>query len=531
MSDKKQIGIFWGNDFLSFAEMQGDKLAFAAAIPRKNPEKNEPAASGENPSAPEDIYLTAAIQRVVRERKIGRPIACVAIPTREIIFRSFLLPVMKAEELDNAVIFEAPRYIPFKLADLFFAYHALPFTEKNVKQNRILFLAIRKSTLNAYCKIFEDAKIEVLSAEPSLFALLKILTIKKIANTSRPFAIAQLCDQYGSMMIVDQQFPQFIRDFTLVSQGSPAPDLKSLTGKFTNELRASLDFYVRQAKATGKEHRIEKIFIFGNQETSGIVSGIKNETGIEAAFLDINDHFSHENLLHPSMANAIGAALTGRIPSEASLNLAWSRKLDLKKETDGGFQSFLSRSPDYRLTAFIAVIAILASLFAWSKNYTAIAPQQKILSELQEFDKSYSAMSTDTITNSISEIRKKIESYKNFLFDSRVNLYIKNISSSLPEGVWLFDLKIKASPLSERDDPQKSDTANQTIIKLEGYAYSPELDRQITLVEDFVKNLKNNQTLAKQLKNAELKSVKKETQQDFSVTRFQIELTINEHIH
>jgi hypothetical protein len=35
MASKKQIGIFWGSEFLSVAEMQRDQVIFSAAIPRQ----------------------------------------------------------------------------------------------------------------------------------------------------------------------------------------------------------------------------------------------------------------------------------------------------------------------------------------------------------------------------------------------------------------------------------------------------------------------------------------------------------------
>ncbi|MCX5681766.1 MAG: pilus assembly protein PilM, partial [Candidatus Omnitrophica bacterium] len=307
MSMKKQIGIFWGPESLSLAETQRDQLIFAATIPRQIPTSSEPSTGLQNVTAPENIHLTAAVQRLIRELKINKPNVHLAIPMRDIIFRTFSLPVMNPQEIENAVMFEAPRYIPFKLNELFYTYHAVAFTEKDVKKNQILFLAIRRDTFDQYIKTLEDAELEVSFAEPSVLALLRILAIKKLAKSNQTIALVQASDTQGVVMIANHQIPQFIRDFNLfktIASSPSEPELKSLTERILNEVRISLEFYARQNKAAHPENRIEQIYVFASQNASEIAQGLRTDLGIKATFLDINDIFPYENSLPPDMANA-----------------------------------------------------------------------------------------------------------------------------------------------------------------------------------------------------------------------------------
>lgn len=533
MTAKKQIGIFWGKDFLSVAEEQAGKLIFVAAIPRKNPEKNEPFSTPDNVTNSENLYLTAAIQRFVRNQKITKPIACLAIPSLDIIFRSFTLPAMDQEEIENAIIFEAPRYIPFKLNDLFFTYHTVPFTEHDIRKNRILFLAIRKDTLGQYCKIFEDADIEIRSAEPSLLALLRILSAKKLTKTNRPIAVVQIAEGQGSIMIVDQQIPQFIRDFNLMAPlaDTSIPDFKLLAGRIASEIRMSLDFYSRQIQKTGRENKIEQICLWGSPDIKDTVLGIKNETGIDTQFFDINGIFPYENQLHPDMANAIGAGLMEHIPISEEFNLARARRLDLKKASSKNLQGFLSRSPDYRLTTLVAVICTLIFSGLFAKIFFQVLPQEKKITDLKISDQKYQNASTDVLRQSAADLAKKIDAYRDVRFKSIVASYLENISQSLIDGVWLQDLDIKPSAPFLAVDTEASKTKKEkkeVLFSFTGYAYDEQLDRQIVLVEKFLQNLKENSFFTKYSAKIELVSVKKETMQDFSVTRFQIKMELNE---
>ncbi|HQL41638.1 MAG TPA: pilus assembly protein PilM, partial [Candidatus Omnitrophota bacterium] len=357
MSSNKNIGIFWGSEFLSIAETQRDQLTFAGAIPMQSPELLEQPKSAKEAAETESLHLISALQRLNRDRQINKHKVHLSIPVRDIIFRSFTLPSMSTAEIENAVIFEAPRYIPFKMDELFFSHHAIPFVDKDIKKIQILFIAIRKNTLNHYCKTLEDAGLQIASAEPSALSLLRILAIKKLLKPSPTIAIIQIREIYGSILIADGQIPQFIRDFNLFSSNTAAVDrdFKSMISRLLNEIRLSLEFYARQAKSVGREKPINQIFIFAPENSREISQAIKTDLGFETLPIDINNLFPYDNELHQNLANAIGVSFAGSSSLNFDLNLAKSRKGKTAHSISSiGFQDVLTQPPNYKLTTMIA---------------------------------------------------------------------------------------------------------------------------------------------------------------------------------
>ncbi len=526
MSSNKNIGIFWGSEFLSIVETQRDQLTFAGAIPRQSPELLEQPKNAKEATEAENLHLVSALQRLARDKQINKNKVHLSIPVRDIIFRSFTLPAMSAAEIENAVIFEAPRYIPFKMDELFFSYHAIPFTDKDIKKIQILFIAIRKNTLDHYCKTLEDAGLQIISAEPSALSLLRVLAIKKLLKPSPTIAIIQIREIYGSILIADGQIPQFIRDFNLFSSNTAATDrdFKSMISRLLNEIRLSLEFYARQAKTAGHEKPINQIFVFAPDNSREISQAIKTDLGFEALSIDINNLFPYDNELHQNLANAIGASFSGSLSLGCDLNLAKSRKGKTSHSISSiSVQDVLTQPPNYKLTTMVAFacagIITLSFLGAGLQAF----PQEKRLAELRTFEQKYKGQSTEQISQSIADLAKKINDCSKLKFHTNISMYIENISRSMFDGVWLTELGISSRD-SQKTSSAQSQAESVMVIKLTGYSYHQLLNQQITLIEKFLEGLKKNAFLAKHSRSVNLSQVKKEEREGFPVTSFQISI-------
>lgn len=534
MASKRQFGIFWGPEFLSVAETQRNELIFSAIIPRQI--KNNTLADSSKPTdTQENIQLTASLQRLIREQNISRPQVRLSVPTRDVIFRSFALPAMTQAETDNAVIFEAPRYTPFKLEELFYTYHVVPFVDNGVKKNQVLFLAIRQDKLNQYCKVVEDAQIEVLSVEPSVIGLLRILQLKKLVTANETIAVVQVLDTHGTITVVNQQAPYLIRDFNIFPTGADGEehDYRSMLVRLANEIRISFEFYSRQIKASQDENKIRKIYLFANQNARETTQGLQDDLGIETIPIEINEIFSYQNELHPNMANAIGASLAESTDLAFDLNLATPR---MNKRTPGhsqtGFGHLVKEAPDYKTTAIIAGVCFLIIGAAFGLAQWQSLPQQKRLSDLKSFNQKYESMSLETIKKSSDDILSKISTYEKLCFQSYMSTYLENISRSLLNGIWLTNLEIayiEPTDASQNQNKQKGQDGKPTIkFVLNGYSYNEDLNQQITLIEEFLAQLKGNVFFKKHAKEVILKQVKKEEMSNFPVTFFQILIETDE---
>ncbi len=525
MASKKQIGIFWGSEFLSVAEMQRDQLIFSAAIPRQIPDNLNPPLSAEGMAISEDVHLTAAILRLIKDRNIDKPKMRLSIPVRDIIFRSFTIPFMSPLETENAIAFEAPRYMPFKLDELFYAFHAIPFMEKDIKKNQILFLAIRQDKLDQYCKIIEDANAEILSVEPSILSLLRILHVKKLSNATQTIAIVQIIEGQGSIMVVNQQIPHLIRNFNLLTANSDGSeqDFRSIVANLASEIRNSIEFYNRQPKAANPSSQVTHIYLFTDQNAKETSQGINDELGIAATSLNLNNLFRYENELHSNMANAIGISLTDTTPSSFNLDLAKSRKLKHSKVSDSGTKSFLTQTPNYKTTIIVAWICLSLGGGLYGITRSQALPLEKKFSEFKTFVQKYQNASKPDLEKMIVDVEAKTTDYKKLRLESHMTLYLKNISDALLDGAWLSNLNIGYG------NPQETGRREiKVYVNLQGYSYDEKLNRQISLIEEFLERLRSNAFFKKYSKKIELTQVKKETLGGFPVTFFEIIIETDE---
>jgi hypothetical protein len=166
----------------------------------------------------------------------------------------------------------------------------------------------------------------------------------------------------------------------------------------------------------------------------------------------------------------------------------------------------------------------------WSITRSRTLPLEKKLSEFKTFDQKYKNSSNADLEQLIILNTRKTNVYKKLHLTSRIAIHIENISQSLLEGVWLSDLDIRYE--SARDAGQKEagskPSETKIYLTLKGYSYNEKLNRQISLIEEFLGKLRLNSFLKKYSKMIELKQVKKETLDDFPVTYFEIMIETDE---
>ncbi|MDP8264256.1 MAG: pilus assembly protein PilM [Candidatus Aceula lacicola] len=513
---KKHIGVFFGVDSLSFVQTENNELTYSESIPHTfSPLRKQ----ADEQQSPESIRLTEAIQKIIREQGILKPEINLSLPIRNVIFRAFTVPSMSASELSNAVLFEARKYIPFKLSDLVYGFHHIPITENGNKKTQILFIAMRKVILDQYCSIFEKGQIKIISAEPSSISLLRILMLQKQIENNQKIAIIQVNNGDGAITITEQQVPQFIRDFKLTNsenEGTAEESQKTFAQLF-DEIKVSLDFYARQSKKKGNKHNIEKIFIFSDHYSQEIAEQLKSDIGVSAIAFDTRNLFGKNDKLNLNILNAAGTSITEELSLNLNLDLAKARNPDAYS-AGADLDSFVNRPPNYKRTINIAGICGLIIAIAFIGSSALGLPQSSKIKTLVDANKKYENTSTSELKTKSKEIAKRVNIYKGVRFHSDVAEILSVISDQTPTGIWLKNFNIKYLDHSATKDKEKKEIE----ISLEGYGYADNLNNQITLIDAFIEKLKISKDLKGRLKHLELETVSKMEKDGFPVTYFQI---------
>jgi len=523
MTTKKSLGVYFGGNYLSIAEVANKKLFQFFNSPHNLSESE-----GVQPqNIPDEIKLTAVIQKSLRDRKIESTDVTLSLRIKDIILRSFFIPWMTTNEVKGVVEFEINRYIPFKLDELAYTYHSTTITEDKTKRIRILFVAIRKDILEKYCAVLEQSNLKVIAIEPEPLSLIRLLTFKKFFQLTQTTAIIHAENKEGAIIIVEDGVPQFIREFRLgiPSVTNMGLDYEGIKSRLFNEIRISLDYYSRQHT----QSKIDKI-LFLSSIPAEVTENLGKDLGLASASLNAHSVLEIKEETPLGTLNAFGAGLKKSVAVTAHIDLSKSRQKEKEAE-----EEFVPKP--INLTRIAQVGAVCAGIFliVFLFSFQKTSSYQAKLSQLAQRQGPYEALSIEEINKKRDDTIKKLGIYKNVNLRTDVAYFLKRIPELLPQGAWLTNLSIDYSDialtLSDADkqkktgkDLDKMRAKAKINIMMDGYIYADDINEQINLANRLPAGFKSDQNFFNYFQEAKLLSVRKENLADQTVTFFQISL-------
>jgi hypothetical protein len=515
----RKIGIFWGNTALHFVECDGSAPIKILNIPF-NEEHKESMKGG--PLSPGGMELISNIGNTLRKQKVTTTSVNLSLPAKDIIFRSFVIPWMQSHEISNVVEFEASKYIPFSLGELCFSFYSINITENNTKRMRVIFVAIKKDTLENYIKILKDASLTVDAIEPAASSLIRALSFKDLIPRDQTVALIEKED-VGRIIVVDNGIPQFVREFHLSPdadqgpQGDPEAEIK----KLTKEVHISLDYFSRQ----NEQLQVKKIFLLASSQLKEFSKDLENNLNMQVAVLDEQSIMGAASK-DIGLLNAYGVCLI--TPLNAKVDFDFTKKTTEKTRK---VKQVVERKPiAYKsiIKTALVCVPLMVGAFIASEVQT-----QKLRQEISVANKklgSFQDADIAMIEQKEADIKLKLTRFQKTRIKSSVSLFLLNIPEFLPKGIWLSSLNIAY----DDSETLKSDNATKTvvinmppskldlIVTFEGYAYSKNNNNQFQLINTFLKNLKNDKEFSSIFQNIILETTKAQKLDDNEVTAFKI---------
>ncbi len=513
MSNKKQLGIFFGNNTLSVIEVERQKVLNAFDAPHSLFDQNQQLAG----NLPETIKLTAILQKALRDNHIEATNACLSLPTRDIILRSFSIPWMAASEIRGVVDFESRRYIPFKIDDLIYSFHSSLTAEKSKKRLRILFVAIKKDALEWYRNILDQAGLKTEFAEPSSFSLLRILMFNKKLQLRQKVAIIQAHAKGGTIVILDGGLPQFVRDFSFFTNAGMETnfDTSALRARLLNEIKISIDYYRRQ-HASGN---IEKLIFISSAEIQDLAQTLGNELQTPISLLKPNALFASEEEIDIGSVYALGACYKNIFPLPFKIDLAkgMSKAQDAGKKIDTVPVNFAA---SLKLTVGCLCVVLVTFLFS---SRDASSYQQK-LKYLQKQTTTFQSLTVDDIKKKQSEITNKLSQLKAIRTKSGVAFFLSRIPDLLPQGVWLKNFVVNYEDVQTRSKTNREiiSVTSKVSLMLDGYVYLSDSEQQVAQVNLLILSLRNDKDLLNVFDTITLQGARKDVIDNNTVTFFQL---------
>ncbi|MFH1656059.1 MAG: pilus assembly protein PilM [Candidatus Omnitrophota bacterium] len=504
MATNKLLGINFGSDALDIVEIEKQKiLSFYHAPYLETKDKAEVT------EVADEIRLAAVLQKALRDKKIQTLDAIVTVPSKEILLRSFLIPVLPKNEVRAAIDFEARKYIPIKLDDLFFDYLLQKTKDKKSRKLKTHFIGIKKVALNKFLYALEQSNLITSSVETSSFSLFRLLLHKRLVKSNSNIALLDVGKQEGSICIIEGGFPELIRDFKFTSMSkdiySQEPD--TLSSHLNKEVRLSFDYYRRQSQ----KENVGEIFLFTDEKDSQLKDNLNKEFNIPVTTIIAKEILGLSEDVPIGILKAFGIAMRNSVSSPVTIDLLQKRKAVEVKEKIEVEVSEVAVSPKsvMRTAIMAACFVLLFYLFVDFSQLSTLKTKLKNLTQGKAaIEYKLGALTLVELQNLKTDLKGKIQILKEAGQVPYATPLLNVLPSLIPRGVWLTNISFSFDPLSS--------------FKLEGNAYTEDETSEINFVNRFLNNLKENREFKDAFSQINLDFVRQRAIEDFEVTEFGI---------
>jgi hypothetical protein len=479
----KTLGIYFGPKSISLVETEGQKVTNNVLIPLLRL-----TGTAVEEKIPEEIKIAAAIKDELRKNNIEAKEAGLVLLGRDLIIRTFHMPVLAANELYTAVRFEAKKYIPFKVEELIYDFQVS--LDRANRKNLVLFVGVKRDNLDKYISIFNQVGLKVTSIEYSGFGVLRLLQMAKIKEKGITAVVdIDLAEEDEvNFIVLENGMPLFSRDIILSGDssagvdGSGKIDFAQSLDKLKVELRISLDFYLRKFPTKN----INNIVVIAPDDCRQELESFVRERGIAIKFADARKLVDRPMAFSLGFFKAYAVNLKKTVKSDINIDLLPAKiKAKGQERTGSAGQNLFGFKFDVRFVFLaMAIIGIPLGL-----NYYRMKPVQAALNSVRSSRPQVRAIKSDIGLKELKGIDAKYrESIKAITEILNKRVFITGQLDSIPrimaDGLWLRDFNFK-----------KSDS--DFVMTIRGSCYLADPDKERDAITRFKNNLKGNPNFSK----------------------------------
>ena len=506
------LGIYFGPRLISIVETKGRKIVNNDQILQSTISSGE--LEEKVPTDVKIVEIIALFKDELRRKKIEAKEATLCLSGKDLIIRTFEIPILPKQELQSAINFEAKKYIPFKVEELISDFQ-IKF-DRQSRSNLALFMGIKKETLNRYISVLSQLNLKINAIEYSGFSVLRCL---KLTGASDSGVIGILgTDLTGedevNFTVLEHGFPLFSRDISL--GGGPEDLIKAgeLNGagaleKLNKEIKVSLDYWHRKFPTKS----LKKIYFFSSTDFHAELEAYIKDIGLGVQFINIAKYIDKSFPYSLSFVKAYSASLYKTIKTNLKLNLLAAKektRIVIEKPVKSEILNLLKwLKLDNRVIA--AALLICGATYGFGMYQS-----RPLVRELTNAILARAKVTTVNPDAAYEELTNKESEYKSNLgiLEGLVKkqLYIaeplRAVPKVLPRGAWLAHLDFKKT-----DD-------GKSMIELEGFAYAGEGNKEFEMVNQFVSNLRENSEFVKYFTLIDIKSLDRRETQKVTATNF-----------
>ncbi len=429
----------------------------------------------------------------------------------DFMIRYFDMPVLPKSEQQQAVRFEAKKYIPFKLDEIASDFRVLAEPKKK-KSMDIFFMAATKAQINSHVSKFKDTGSAVAGIDIMPLALWNVLLLhKKVDIKDKAVVLYADNDRESvSIHIMESGMPFMSRDFKVAID-----DKEAVFEKIVSELRVSIDYYGRQKHSAD----MLKVVTCGEMLFSGLDAHIADELKVATSALYDFNKVKHADKLSPSAILALGSAIEGLGQSSYSVN--FSPLVDAIKH---------KKTYNIVIVETIAALAIVVLCYVFN-NFLI----KSVVSELNIVKRGGKSLPANTSRLNLEQLKSRKENmikdtnFMSFVVNNRVSWAVKlasiandltSINTEITGGVWINSLSLKENFVMN-DSVYPSEIARKILMS--GSSFLLDSSKETAYVNSFFTSLQRDEAFMANFNNIDLGSVDRKNVEGELMSTFTID--------
>ncbi len=424
----------------------------------------------------------------------------VSVASQDVLLRFFTLPQLPPAERESAVQFEVRKYLPFKISELVWSFHAVE--QPSSKDLAIVFVGIRAEAFRRIAEWLKQAGVSPAWIEAHWVSLSRLAPEIPKASEHEFVGLVDVEPHVAHIVIAKDRAPYLARDVSLnVTRESLASGLAAIDPRaelLLSELRLSIDFFKREYPAAA----VSQVMLFGDQAV------IEPWCGYFASHLPspvimgrLPVELSHEQSANLQLACGAGLMMRQAHPQAPRLGFQeplsaqagartwvaqWPQLAQMLSQLRlvGLLQSMARPLAVQGIAALVALIGV--ALFA---HHQLVRKQQELTSITRTITedplglkaKPHAELQTfqEDVTRRLAFLRQAIQ--HRVLVSEKLDALAK----TLPDGMWLESITYQDRP--------DSLTAQRPTLTLQGACFLPQSPGgELRVISEFIQRIKQN---------------------------------------
>lgn len=432
------------------------------------------------------------------------------VPGDASMTRFFEIPILPKKDEKNAVKFEAQKFVPFDMKDLYHGYEGYPDAAR--KKVSVVFLAAKKKWVDDICATLKEINFKVVSVELMSQAIAKTYFFEASKDPGvAQVLIADNDDKTAELIISHGAAVLVTRHLTLTTTANAGRwDVPMLV----SEIRLSFDYFSENFKSL----KISKVSLLMDKtdQTQQLEDLLRSEFSVSVETIALLPSLKNDNVSVAQRSAAYGLSLS----KGKSVNLMSSESVQASAPVMS-WDDEKKYLQDLATKGIIGAGAVLLVIFLILNQW--VSSKQTALTRLAAV---YPASKTASISEPLAELKAKEltlmgkMSFVNNFFDKRTYLTpaLNELPRLIPANVLLTQMKYDSSPADNG--------FTASTLHIEGFLLTMDAaGKELSSVNKIVQLLSDSKEFKSGFDSIKIGSTKRVTFKGAPVTRFSLDCT------